>query len=1591
MPRNGSRSYPGPFSERKPRVTLFKAKERPREKSGDERQFESLFNTFFKEEYGRFPTTEESNSRTSHLSVEEKEELGRGEIKKGSKTVARYEALVADADRPSAEPLVHEAWTPREARQELKGRVEAGTRSTVRKYEAVDEDQRVATQRFGEQVHENVDTLLARIDADIRAAEIAVRNRPTSSRIDQLETLKITRLFLDESRDAQKELDEETRFFYEGMFASFTSEKHKEEKYQKRGTGGIALMLDAVRHARHEVRTLQEREPDKTKRSKLIPKPIEEHELKNWQNRVSQGLRAVLGPTSAVLDTGLVVGLYFSNVMAATGQIVQWTDPVYAFGMLAGLKSVGVTLENMKRTAATDDLMRSKSYLSQREKKTLKKQKVSWKQIRALAATGAYTVLQFEGVLVAVAGAEQGGDLNREIAAAAQNVDQQIERLQLPAGFEAADFADRTSEKYESLTPTARFFADFHQKDLSIITAEDSGSRVEGAGGTGNPGRGRNWGGKYAVLRGVTEVDGPLLASGPTGLAEGMQARAQIAREFSARLQQIRIEEDENENLSERGSNYHDIAEALVTRHFDLHSEVLAPGVSVETQLMAFHNDFIQTIDEPAFVILTNSGSADNAQLTSQIAEILKQDIDYQRLSDEDKHLLQQIQERGGDRVSLRELYVLYKSGAIETGAEVAIWSDDFLDPYLAKISQSFGITPPNRSTLRPHVLRIQDTVPLFEYLQHKLFAERSTILLELVQQELSTFDGPNASADSGITLEVPHVSIDVTPFTEDINTEGGAAWFNWETHHEAFKNWKRACMSLSVLAILLLINFGPVALTRARIQKTEKTRRDEFSERRKQFEGEGDRREGAEYLLAEHVAENLNKLVDSPGLKGIFPNVRFTTDMVQSAMREAAATDEVPVLANSPLSSPDTIMGKVFSAMSRYPHDLKHVVIATDLPEPPAVKAFNHLITLYKDPVALTTRIADQLLPGFANMMETILQNPEFVRKALLSSDQFSAAIQNAEPEEQQQAAALRAKILTEIHEVAIGHHAFAKRYAQTKIEHLTNDAFDEVYANLAEVAEQERGKYLDLTKNPINLLEDNLDAFDANNPGMLETMRESGLRQTIAGALEEELKEAAAIIARADEEIPRLEAEETLDTGLFGKEAARIIKAAQDKRRAKLGRLSRVFSENSDPHIRQFSSTTAVKEQVLQDVERRVKESWYASEEERERTKNWAGIPVKEQLKAIQEASKAEGVYLLSILPIGRGSDPIKARDAGGPFEGVTVEVSIESRKRQRHSFINGKTDQVDISADEGVPQIQVDRHVVSYTFKDREGAQIFKIPVEIRNTLSKVMRKDEIEKKISSWIGKRKEYFSLRVMLDSIDDRAHEAREKNEREIKEIEQRLSRIGFSIPKPKNGETYDFIPVDLSKKGSEQAVGIYIEELLPRLARRTVLADILGKRQSHQNFVDTNLTPNFTAGKLGGSLLERTEKRLRTVSRLYAELTMELAEEGKGGGTKGTLKERVQNELADQVREVVTVLGGVHRELRRMRLSVSFSPRSPEFISVEESPGFLRRSGARVQRIKVIDVLGFLKARRPSARELAIYLRSGGAIFVEEEYRKAA
>lgn len=791
-------------------------------------------------------------------------------------------------------------------------------------------------QVFGEKVHGDIEKNFQQIESLIRDVERQLGQRPNSNLSLKLETLRKTKELLEESRDAQKELDDETRFLYEGVFASFVSERGKEEQYQRKGTGGIELMLHAVRHAKTEVRRLQEQEPDKTKRSKLIPRPIEEHELKTWENKVSQSIRLVLGPTSGVLDTGVVVGLVLSNVMARTGDVVSWTDPVYAVSMAVGLGTVGVALENVKRTGLTDDLVRSDAYLSDREKKGRKKQKMSGKQVRALLAVAGYSLFQFEGVLVAVAGAEQGGDLNREVAEATQLVDNQIEQLALPENFSADSFENesQSSRAYQGLNDTAQFFVDFHNKDNAIITAEEGGARVAGAGGTGVGGRGPSWGGKYAILRGVTTAEGVIPASAYAGLERGMDAREEIQEQFRARISAMASEAVEGEEGSARAEEYREIADALIARRFDASSNVLADGVSVETQLRAFHNDFIDALDEAVF-----------------------ENPNYDPNNPD-----------SAERISLRELYVLYRTGVIETGQEVAVWSDDPLDPIRAKLAQSVGLTPPNRATMRPHVLRIQDTVPLFEYLQNRLFAERSSLLLELVEGELAQFDGANASPEGGISLEVPSVSIDTSPFDpENLNTSGGATWWSWDTHYEAFKNWERAGMSLGVLSLLLLLNFSPALLTRARIQKTEKTRRDEFGEERKQFEGDGSREEGAEYLLAEHISNNLNKLISSVALKGVFPSVTFTPDMVQAAMREAASTDEVPVLANSPFSSPDTILGKMFGAMSKYPHDLKHVFIATDLPEPPAVKAFNHLVTLYKDPVALTIRISEQLLPGFA------------------------------------------------------------------------------------------------------------------------------------------------------------------------------------------------------------------------------------------------------------------------------------------------------------------------------------------------------------------------------------------------------------------------------------------------------------------------------------------------------------------------------------------------------------------------------------------------------------------------------------------------
>ncbi len=1433
--------------------------------------------------------------------------------------------------------------------------------------------------RFAEQTHADMEASLARIDNELAQIRTSLEKSPNSRLLEQLETLKLTKTLINESRHAQQELDEETRFLYEGVFAQFTSQHARDEKYQQRGTGGINLMLQAVRAARREVQQLQEREPDKTKRSKLIPRPIEEHQLKTVQNRVSQTLRAVLGPTSAVLDSGMVVGIFLSNMMARTGEVISYTDPVYAAAMLAGLGTVGVALENVKITAMTDDVVRSDKYLSAREKKGLGKQKMSWKQIRSLLAVTGYTIMQAEGVLVAVAGAQQGGDLNRETVEAAAKIDAQIEEVTLPEGFSTASFDDEEASKarYKKLNETGKFFVDLHRKATDIMDAEGGGKFIPGAGGTTHSGKGRNWGGKQALLFGQMSANEPdLMTSGPTGFAEGMKDRQAIAEEFKKRLLEVDLSIDGKKKTSEREELYHKIAEGLIKKHFAMNGTVLQEGVSLEQQVAAFYNDFIATVDEPAFIVLESTGQeTGQTNIRTAVAEILEADGKPHgiKLTDEEREILKRVNEVGGEVISLRELYVLYKIGAIKTGAEVAVWSDDALDPVNAKISQSFGITPPNRATMRPHVMKIQDAVPLYEFMQNKLFAERSTLLLELVKSKFDNYKDPTAPAGTGITLKAPEASIDAAPF-EKLNTSGGATWWSWETHAEAFGSWERAGMSTGVLALLLLLNFSPAYLTRLRSRKTQESQVAELDERRKQFEGDGDREKGSEYLLAEHISQHLNTLVSSTALNGMLPNVSFSPDMVQAAMREAAATDEIPVLANSPFTAPNTILGKTFSAMSQYPHLLEHMVVPVGIPEPPAIKAFNHLVTLYKDSTALTIRVAEQLLPGIGETLEIILQNADFVQQAALPPAEFKSMLQEATEEKKEFLSELRAKMLGRIHETAIGHHAFAKRYAQTKIDHLTNDAFDELYTELTEVGEEQRGKYLDLTKNPINLIEDNLDAFDSNNPGMLETMRESGLRQTIARELENELKEANRLIVLADQETARFEAEETLDVGLYGKGATRIIRDQQNKRRTKIAALGKYFTENSDPHIRQFSSTTAIRDQVFQDIRQRVLSIWYSSEEEQKRIQNWVGVPVKEQLKGIQEVARTQGIYLLDKLPLNRRNS-IEAYGEGSPFEGVTTQVFIESRKRQR----SRDAITTDASADEGVPQVQVDRHVVTYSFIDREGKQIFKIPVEIRNTLSKAREQEEISRQVSKWINIRREYFSARVLLDSIDETAHDAESRNEREIRDIQQRLGRIGFSIPQPKNGETYDFSTVDLSKRGSKEAVTIYLNELLPRLARRTQLKTILSKNDAHQRNIERNLTPNYMAGKFSnGKLLEQTASRLSMLSRLWVDLRGELRKsvETDQGVQEGTLEERVQKELVRDMESVVAYVADAERDLRRSGIKLSFSPRSPEFVTVTHAKRLLGPA-ERTERVKVSDILTFTKRERPSSASFANFLKN--------------
>lgn len=1538
----GQRTHQGSRASR----GLFDRKEKLRELSEEEKRFNGLVSALSKQDSGKV-LSEEDTKILAMIPRSEKETAYRKFAQKPTNlspitdVFKRYQGSRTETPRT---PSHTEAWTPAEERQRFETAVRRLDDSRGRPSpEELERGKEVM--RFVEQTHSDIDRSLARIEAELQNVEAGLRHRPDSRKLEQLQLLRLTKDLIQNSRDAQKELSQETRFLYEGAFTTFIDTRIRDKKYERRA-GGLELIRDAIESARAEVKRRQEAEPDKSRRSKLVPKPIEEMDLKTWQNRLSQILRFGTGYSSTAIDTGLVVGLVLSNAMARTGDIISYTDPAYSVGMLVGLATVGKTVDDIKRTALTEDVLTSAEYLSDREKKGRKKRimPMSGKQVRALLGAVGYSLMQGEAVLVAVAGAQQGGESYREAVAARDAVNAQIERLRLPSNFASETFDDEgaSAEAYAELNETTRFFVDVRRKFSSIIAAEAGGDRIEGAGGTGSVGRGRNWGGKYAILRGITETDEDILLSAPAGLREGMQARGRIQDEFRRRFAETELGPREDERLSARARNYREIAESIVHQHFDPGSTVLLEGVSVETQVGAFYNDLIQALDAPAFIDPNDSNR----------------------------------------RISLRELHLLYETGILETGAEIALWSDDPTDAYRAKLSQSIGITPPNRSTLRPHILKIQDVVPLYAYLQNMLFTERTKLLMELVQEELRQFDGPNASSDSSISLNVPELSIDITPYTEDINTNPSSTWFSWETHHDAFKTWERAGMSLSVLALIFLINFSGPLLTRLRIEKTEQARREEFKERRKQFEGEHDRTEGAEYLLAEHISQGLNRLVQSPALNGIFPQARFTTDMVQAAMREAAANDQVPVMANSPFASPTSPVGKLFHGLSRYPHGLKHMVYPAGLPEPPAVKAYNHLVTLYNDSVGLTVRIAEQLLPGFGTMMETLLKDPEFVKRALLPAEEFKVSIQNATAEEQGKFAAKRAKLLAAIHDVAAGHHAFAKRYAQTKIEHLTEHAFDELYNELAEASEENRGKYLDLTRNPINLLEDNIDAFDANNPGMLETMRESGLRQTIASELEKELAQASQLIATANAEEKRLLDAEISDIGLFGGGAAQILRTAQEERKTRLSAEGERFRESSDPHVRQFSSTTAIRDQVFQDAKRNVLAAWYRSADQQARTKNWVGIPVREQLKAIQAAVKTEGIYFLEKLPLGR-KDIIDAFGLGGPLEGISVNVQIESRKKgTRRGTVASDAD-----SEENVPQIQVDRHVVTFEFKDREGAQIFKLPVEIRGTLSKVMDKEKIQEKITGWLEKRKEYFSTRTLLDSVDEIAHDARDRNEKEIGGIQQELARLGFPANLGTGQATNDFVPVVLSKRGSGEAVRILMTDLLPRLARRQVLGDILGKQSGHERAVERILTPRYIANQYGedGDLFRLTKQRLGMVTKLYASLRTELRETGEGGAkdVPGTLESRVQENLIKDVEAMVDLVERARKDLNALNLSISFIPRSPEFVTVIQRQGIIGRLAGRTdkaERIRIEELLAFMREENPTTRQFAEFLRDGAS-----------
>lgn len=1387
---------------------------------------------------------------------------------------------------PSPVPSAGEGWTPAERQRQFLNVLGPAKQAETVEIAGVDRTQLISeveslrTQRglYEETIKAERMLLEAR---HRELEELRARGRAVSVEMQELkaipEHLKLLgdqQLFMDEVTEIQNSITpEERESFARRYLEQVTTALGNKELKSKREA--YAVFTTALRAARKESKQESETHRD-------IPAPTIRLDTKakpklDYAIDLSQRAAAALAKSgSAVLDAGTASSLIMFGLLASYGSkaatLLQTFSPAHLALFGGCFVALAPLLEKVEGEAWMKSALEDKRFLNERAQREWNRPKEKAKRIGRRTIAGLTSVMvtavQLHTIFWAVAATKQGGDTSRKLAEGIQDLRDQT------ANLEVADFNNDLLSSFDTIEDLAqdpsflelsvveRALVQLRLKRQLVVRAEVSGREVPGAGQGRGVGYHQRAAAKDVLGSGTTE-------QAPAGEDLSSAAEHGIALGNAAR-ERIR---------------------ARFAERFPDHPGVLidVPGnpVTLEEQLMVFNADYQTAVQSPMRDLEARYGNINT--------------------------LGRRIQELSGTHV------------AEEGEEEVANPIRDFFAQAFAgagtKGRFSIGVKDPSESTIAPDFRALSSAdSPLFQ-VQHTYndqFLSPAQYFLQLVEAEYNAIDGVG-----GVEIDVPQAALNPEPLTS-VPLRGEPNIASVEFYGDVFANGARATGAGLLVLLFLFLRHGGSSINYLRFRARRDGLLDDFNLKRAELEGEGDIREGAEYRFAKRTAAMLEHLLKHELVQGAFGDVKMTPELVLSAMREAAAEQPERIGKKSPTRTKEPgFMGAIAALAEGYVEAMAEIP-STGTPLPESVKAYNHLVRLYRNPAELSVRVADKLLPGFSKVMELALTSKE--RKGLREFPEY----QDLPPD----VAERYVDIELAMNATKIRHLEFRKRHEQTRVDFMRDDAFAHIYYELTGT-DLKALKFFD---QEVDLRHADFGALKAQYGDSIDTYRHSGLSRVIASAMQGTLDDAREEISKADEQIAQIRMRETRIIAKYGGTVAQRMKEGIAKRDSEASEHATFVAPDS-AHAAQFSSREAIERTYIEEMVRRSEEQWRG-----QFTKNDEETDIVPQLEAFQ---KAVGTSAFGTFAVPEGYAEPQVR--------IVPRVRLSAKERAKNRTEAGSV------SDKETEQF-TDYHVMTLTFFDNEQKSIYEYSTEIRSLLSENREPADIEATVARHLESRQSFFSLRVNLWDIQKQLERHTNANEREVLASQLKLRTLGF-MPTSFARTKTDFQPIDLSKPNALEGVRLLMQDLRPRLDRRRRLAEMAnGNKTAQEVFLkdiepiviapppksDTNRAEKITKTKR--SIVSRHKAARERIGRITEEMKPETIESRFDTSGFARIQRLIERVNAPEER----------RAIRRAGIRLEFTPAQSGTIVLSTSQGIFSKQ--LQQSISVGDLLDILE-----------------------------